>query len=320
MRSRPVSLAPALGLVCITHGPEVRFRTITRKRFLSLSHNAREDALLSIYRDNVASLYRAIEFCHQHGIQLYRCTSAGFPMLDDPVGRRVLKRLRHDMKPFSASASRLGVRVLMHPDQYVVLNSDSPQVIRQSIGIMKCHALVFDLLSLPRSTWSCMILHGGKSGAGARLVQTIRQLPAAIRTRLVLENDERAFGAAEILDICRETGVPMVFDAHHHVIHDRLDSFGHPSIARFTADARETWPDPQWQIVHLSNGRESARDPKHSDLITTVPSAYAHASWIEVEAKHKEAAIADLRQWWPAVAGLNRPTAARAGRLPVQRG
>ena len=52
----------------------------------------------------------------------------------------------------------------------------------------------------------------------------VRSLPEAVRLRLVLENDEYAFGAAEILDVCRRAGVPMVFDAHHHVIREKLDS------------------------------------------------------------------------------------------------
>ena len=87
----------------------------------------------------------------------------------------------------------------------------------------------------------------------------------------------------------------MIFDAHHHVVHERLDSYDDPSIARMLALARETWPDPEWQLVHISNGRESFNDPRHSDLITTMPAAYRDAPWIEVEAKLKEQAIIKLR-------------------------
>jgi UV DNA damage endonuclease len=295
--SSAASFAPALGLVCITHSDQVRFRTITRTRCLALDEKARQQALMDIYGANIATLFRALDFCRDNSIRLYRCTSGLFPMVDDPAGRRALVQLRREMKPFGPAAERMGVRVLLHPDQYVILNSDRPQVIRQSIGMMRDHARAFDMLSLPRSAWSCMILHGGRSGAGDRLVSTIRRLPASIRTRLVLENDERAFGAQQILDICRQAGVPMVFDAHHHIIRERLESFEHPSIARFVAEARTTWPDPQWQIVHLSNGRAGLHDPRHSDLIQTIPAAYLKLPWIEVEAKHKEEAIRHLRGW-----------------------
>jgi UV DNA damage endonuclease len=50
--------------------------------------------------------------------------------------------------------------------------------------------------------------------------------------------------------------------------------------------------------VHISNGETAFNDRKHSDLITAMPSVYYQAPWREVEAKHKEQAIAHLRSWW----------------------
>jgi len=69
-------------------------------------------------------------------------------------------------------------------------------------------------------------------------------------------------------------------------------------VGEMLAAARTTWPDPTWQLVHISNGRDSLHDPRHSDLIATMPNSYRQAPWIEVEAKHKEVAIAQLRQTW----------------------
>jgi UV DNA damage endonuclease len=90
----------------------------------------------------------------------------------------------------------------------------------------------------------------------------------------------------------------MVFDAHHHVIHEKLDSYEHPSVAQMQAAARTTWPKQEWQLVHISNGREAFGDRNHSDLITVMPSSYSNAPWIEIEAKLKEEAIAKLREEW----------------------
>ena len=92
--------------------------------------------------------------------------------------------------------------------------------------------------------------------------------------------------------------VPMVFDAHHHVCREKLTSYEDESVAHFLAAARETWPVPEWQLVHISNGRTAFNDRHHSDLITDMPSSYARAPWIEVEAKHKELAIEKLREEW----------------------
>ena len=222
-----------------------------------------------------------------------------FPFADESVGEETLAGFGETMSRIGERATALGIRLVMHPDQFVVLSSDSPTVIENSIKILRMHARTLDMLAQPRSSWAAMQLHGGKGNRGERLVSVIRDLPDNIHSRLALENDERAYGASEILEVCGAAGVPMIFDAHHHVVHERLESYDDPGIARMLALARETWPDPEWQMVHISNGRESFNDPRHSDLITTMPAAYRAAPWIEVEAKLKEQAIEKLRGEWP---------------------
>lgn len=59
----------------------------------------------------------------------------------------------------------------------------------------------------------------------------------------------------------------------------------------------------QHQLVHISSGRSGFNDRQHSDLISTMPSSYRQAPWIEIEAKHKEEAIRGLRGWLGEQAG-----------------
>jgi UV DNA damage endonuclease len=289
---------PQLGLVCITTTDEVRYRALTRKRLLQLDADEQRRVLRELYSDNLARLDRAVSFCHSRGIPLYRITSALLPFADDPTGEPLLEEFADVMRAIGERAERLGIRLVIHPDQFVVLNSESANVVANSIKIMKTHARIFDLLGLPRSPWAAMILHGGKGGRADELVETIRSLPEEIRTRLVFENDEHIYDAREILAVCRAAKVPMVFDVHHHIVHENLDSYEHPSIREALAVARTTWPVPEWQLVHVSNGRESFNDRRHSDLISTMPSSYRQAIWIEVEAKHKELAIEKLQREW----------------------
>ncbi len=252
----------------------------------------------ALYRDNLARLDGALTFCDARKLRLYRMTSGLFPFADDEAGEGVLDDLREDVARVGRRATALGVRLVLHPDQFVVLSSDSPQVVANSIKILETHARVMDYLEQPRTPWALIEIHGGKSARAEQLVRVVRGLPEEILTRIAFENDEYAYSAAEILDVCRAAGVPMVFDAHHHVVRERLDSYEHPSVAASLAAARETWPRPEWQLVHISNGRESFNDRHHSDLITEMPSAYRVAPWIEVEAKHKELAIERLRAGW----------------------
>ena len=307
---------PALGMVCLSSDRQVKFRTITRSRFLSLEPAEREAQLREIYWCNVQMLHWALTYCAERDIRLYRATSALFPMSDEDLGEALLCGMASTMSSVGRRAERLGIRVVLHPDQFVVLNSEAERVRETSRKVMEKHALAFDLLGLERSAWNLMNVHGGKAGRADELVEAIEALPENVRSRLTLENDEYSFSSAQILDVCRRAGVPFVFDCHHHVIKECLDSYDHPSVAEMTAAARETWPKAAWQLCHISNGHAAFLDRYHSEHITIAPGAFRDVPWLEVEARGKEQAILALHAKWPRRAKrrrgepLTKPTAA----------
>lgn len=301
-RNSPMPIAhtptPVLGLVCVTASDEIRFRTVTRKRLLTLTDGERQQVLHELYQSNIETLQRAIVFCAAHELRLYRLSSSLFPFSDEPYGARELEAFHQPLHDIGRLASTVNIRLVMHPDQYVVLSSDSSSVIDNSIKILTAQARVLDALGQPRTAWAALQLHGGKAGRARTLVDVIKRLDEPIRLRLVLENDEYAYSAQEILDVCMEAGLPMVFDAHHHLVHEQLDSYEHPSMRHYLNAAARTWPKRKWQLVHISNGRTAFSDPSHSDFITRLPSAYWNAPYIEVEAKAKEQAIVRIRKQW----------------------
>lgn len=297
--ARP-SRSPQLGLVCQTGDERIRFRTLTRTALLALPEAARAARLRQLYRHNVERLGDAIAFCRQQGLALYRLPSSLFPFSDTPDYAALLDELGPTLSSLGSTATRDGLRLVMHPDQFVVLSSDSPAVIENSRTILLQHARLLDLLQQPQSPWAAINIHGGKGGRLDRLVAEIKRLPAGVRSRLTLENDEQAYGSEEILRACQATSVAMVFDAHHHVVHERLASYDHPSLAATLAAAARTWRQPEAQLTHISNGRASFLDRAHSDFITTLPACFRDAPFIEVEAKAKEQAIAALKTTWAA--------------------
>ena len=290
-------MTPHLGLVCVTVSNDVKYRTITRKRLLEHSFEAQQKLLDDLYRSNIQVLDNALRYCEREDIALYRIPSSIFPFADDDVGRDLLAGFAPALARTGARARERAIRLVMHPDQFVVLSSDSAGVVANSVKILQMHADVMDLLGQPRTPWALLEIHGGKGKRADALVDCIAALPDAIRCRLGLENDEYAYGAAEIHAISLRCGVPMVFDAHHHIVHDKLDSYDDPSVAEMLARARATWAVPEHQLVHISNGRASFNDRQHADLIGTMPASYAQAPWIEIEAKSKEEAIRGLRGW-----------------------
>jgi UV DNA damage endonuclease len=299
---------PKLGLVCVTASEEVRFRTVTRRTLSKLSISEQQEKLRQVYAANLVNLAKAIAFCHREQIQLYRLSSALFPFADEAVGNGILSEFESQLEKIGNEAKKLKIRLVLHPNQYVVLNSDRSEVVSNSIKILTTHAEILDLLGLPCSPWTSINIHGGKGDRAGRLINNIQQLPQNVSSRLTLENDEYTYSSQAIADICQAAKVPMVFDAHHHLVYEHLDSYNHPSVSQMLEIARTTWEKPQWQLVHISNGKEHLYDNKHSDLIINMPVSFHNAPWIEIEAKKKEQAIVKLRKEWLRSSSLQQLT------------
>ena len=302
MKAKTQTVKSNLGLVCITTTDEVRYKTVTRKRLLSFDEPTQREMLLALYAENINRLNSAIEFCTANDIHLYRMTSGLFPFADEQIGAESLENFAAQLSVIGRDALAKNIRLVLHPDQFVVLSSDSETVIANSVKILRMHAKTMDLLEQPRSERAVMNIHGGKGDRIDKLVDSIEKLPDEIRSRIAFENDEYSYSSAQILEVCRRANVPMVFDAHHHICREKLDDYNNQSVEETFWAARETWKNPENQLVHISNGRERFQDRAHHDLIFDMPEVFRFAPWIEVEAKHKEIAIAKLQKEW-----LNAP-------------
>ncbi|MDQ3748052.1 MAG: UV DNA damage repair endonuclease UvsE [Acidobacteriota bacterium] len=298
MKAKTQCVKSNLGLVCITTTDAVRYKTVTRKRLLSFDEPVQQEMLRIIYQENINRINNAIEFCAANGINLYRLTSGLFPFSDEPIGAKILEDFAEQLSVTGRKAIANNLRIVMHPDQYVVLSSDSEAVVENSVKILKMHAKTLDLLQQPRSEWATMNIHGGKGDRTDKLVESVEKLPFEVRSRIAFENDEHAYSSAQILEVCRRASVPMVFDAHHHICREKLDDYNDESVAEMFWAARETWKNPENQMVHISNGRDYFQDRAHHDLIFTMPEVFRFAPWIEIEAKHKEIAIEKLNNEW----------------------
>jgi UV DNA damage endonuclease len=265
---------------------------------LSFDESTQREMLRALYAENINRLNSAIEFCTANDIHLYRMTSGLFPFSDEQIGAEILEEFDERLSEIGKDALDKNIRLVLHPDQFVVLSSDSESVVENSVKILKMHAKTMDLLGQPRSEWAVMNIHGGKGDRIDKLVSSIEKLPDEIRLRLAFENDEHAYSSAQILEVCRRANTPMVFDAHHHVCREKLDDYNDKSVEETFWAARETWKNPDNQLVHISNGRERFQDRAHHDLIFNMPEVFRFAPWIEVEAKHKEIAIEKLKKEW----------------------
>lgn len=288
-----------LGLCCLFIEEDIRFRTTTATAHAKLSINERTNKVRELAAHNATSLYAAMEFCSAHNIGCFRVNSQILPLKTHPecgydaelLGEEVILAYRR----CGELARRTNIRLSFHPDQFVVLNSPTPRVVKNSLAELEYQAEVAEWIGA-----DVINIHGGggygdKPAALRRLVLAVDDLSPQARSRLTLENDDRTYTPADLLPVCEEIGLPLVYDVHHHRCHgDGLD------IDTATRLAVKTWSrEPLFHISSPRDGWSSANPGSHSDFIDLrdFPALWDGMDiTVEVEAKAKELAVRKLRQ------------------------
>lgn len=288
-----------LGLCCQFAREPIKFRATTATAMLRLSKQERLIKLANLCRSNAEALLASLKFCVQNSIGAFRISSqilpvkthpvAGYEMDELPDGTDIIARFQECGK----FAKLNNLRLSFHPDQFVVLNSPKPQVLTHSLAELNCQAEVADWVGA-----STINLHGGgaygdKITALDTLRKSIERLPDAVRSRLTLENDDKVYTPLDLLPVCTDTGVPLVYDVHHHrCLPDDL------SVAEITERARKTWPaEPLFHISSPLAGWDGPKPLRHHDYIDIRDFPLEWLGWpltVEVEAKAKELAINKL--------------------------
>jgi hypothetical protein len=101
------------------------------------------------------------------------------------------------------------------------------------------------------------------------------ELSDAARNRLVVENDDRAFGLADVLALAERIGRPVVWDVLHHHCHDPA---GIPD-AEALALAAATWPAGVTPKVHFSSPRTAVETGRRGAV--KLPPLRAHADLVD---------------------------------------
>jgi UV DNA damage endonuclease len=275
-------------------------RTLQLGRYRSGKYTSEQ--ISGTYEHNVESLIKMLPKISASGVKLFRISSAMFPLADqvDPALWRGNEKLASLLDRAGRLIKEFGMRVTTHPGQFCVLSSDSESVVDKAVMELNIHGWMFDAMGLDRSPRYAINIHGGKSDRSEQLIRAIDRLGDDTRNRLTLENDETAYSVIQLLDVYRQTNVPIVFDTHHHVFNE--DSLTMEEAMEAT---RETWPNGIRPLQHISNtepGMENGSFPnrrKHSEMIHYVPESQLKLLRerkvdVEVEAKQKNFAVFDM--------------------------
>ncbi|HEX8579131.1 MAG TPA: UV DNA damage repair endonuclease UvsE, partial [Allosphingosinicella sp.] len=101
---------------------------------------------------------------------------------------------------------------------------------------------------------------GDREGSRARWIEGWNACPEHVRRRLVLENDDIRFSAADVLWIHERTGVRLIFDYQHFwcLNPERLEM--RPTLEAFM----RSWPAGVRPKIHFSSPRTEMREVKRA--------------------------------------------------------
>jgi len=254
-----------------------------------------DERLVDAVQNNLECLGAMLRYNVAHNMLFFRITSDLVPFASHPVCRfDWVGQFTRTFADLGAYAGSHGVRISMHPDQFVLLNSPSEGVTARSIAELAYHSHVLDAMGLgPDAKIQIHVggVYGDKEGSIARFIDRCVRLDARVRRRLAIENDDRLFGLADCLFINTRTGVPVVFDWFHHQM---LPSGEHlPDALTSTA---ATWtPADGPPIVDYSSQQPGARPGSHAESIDMhdfeefLTSSRPHDFDLMLEIKDKEA-------------------------------
>jgi UV DNA damage endonuclease len=204
-----------------------------------------------------------------------------------------------DLQKIGEFVTANGIRISMHPGQFDVLPSPNESVIQKTFADLELHGKIFDMMGLSKTHYNninihCNGVYGDKQSAMDRLITNFKRLSPSVRKRLTLENDDKAsmYSVKDLMYIHKHTGIPIVFDYHHHQF-----CTGDLSEEAALKLAATTWPKGITQEVHYSESKAlHENNPKekpqaHSLYIKSLPNTYELDVDIMVEAKAKELAI-----------------------------
>jgi len=290
-----------LGLCCIFRKEPIKFRRTTATYLQAFSRDQQLEYLAEICRHNAQALHKALRYCRDHDIKDFRINSQILPLKTHPdVGYLMEDLPFHDQimqtfKDCGRFCREHDIRTTFHPDQYILLSSSSSDVVRRSIADLIYQAEVAGWVNS-----DVINIHGGgaygdKSASLRRLRKRIERLPEKVRSRLTLENDDRVYTPKNLLPVCRDMGIPLVYDVHHH----RCLPDG-SSVEATTELAMATWNrEPLFHLSSPKHGWKSQNPRNHHDYIDAddFPECWKNLDiTIEVEAKAKELAVMKLKQ------------------------
>ena len=242
-------------------------KTITVKTIEKLTDpNARLNRLRLLLKENLHTTLRILRYNAAHAIHIYRLTSKIVPLATHPIaaGWNYIEDFADEWRELGDMINKHNMRISAHPDHYTLLNSPKPEVLVSALRDLDYHAAIFGALGLaaaPQLVIHIGGLYSSKQDSLDRFITAFNQLPDHLRLRLMLENDDKSYGAADVLSLCQTLSCPMVLDIHHHLCHNQGEE-----IIDLWPDIVSTWRN-NIPKIHVSSPKSGKDFRSHADMV-----------------------------------------------------
>lgn len=241
------------------------FKTLTYTRYEKIGENNGNNILDNIILENLNSFKQILKYNYQNDIYFYRFSHNIIPLsTHNNVKYEFVEKFKEDWIQIGNLINNYKMRVDTHPDQFCVLNSIYPNVVKSSIEILNYNYEINKAMNID----SLMILHigsstNGKSEGIKRFKENFLNLNENIKKLIILENDDKIYNIKDVLNICEELNIPMVLDYLHYLCNNENEK-----LEDYLPRIINTWKNSNYNPkMHFSSSKNSKEKRSHSEYI-----------------------------------------------------
>jgi UV DNA damage endonuclease len=226
-----------------------------------------DERLEETVRENLRCLGEILRFNLKECILFFRIGSGLVPFASHPVCTAAWEEtFAREFGEVGRFVHEHGMRISMHPDQFVVINAKDPDIVARGVAELRYHAALLDAMHLDE-TAKVQIhvggVYGDRDAAMERFVSVYSRLDESILRRLVVENDDTRYTLADCLRIHEETGIPVLFDVFHHTVNP-----SGAGVAEAVEQSGATWrPDDGILMIDYSTPMPGGRRGRHAESL-----------------------------------------------------
>ncbi len=181
-----------------------------------------QERLQQTIQNNLDCLLHILQFNRDHGLLFFRISSDLIPFASHPICTFPWQYVfRNRFEEIGEFIIKNDMRISIHPDQFIVLNTPRELVFQRSMAEVTYHAEVLDLMGLDATAKIQLHLggvYGEKPQSMERFMTRYHSLDTRLKRRLVIENDEKSYSIHDCLLIHKKIGIPVLFDYFHHTL------------------------------------------------------------------------------------------------------